>query len=92
MLPSVGHWYELLDRAVRVNDTSLLLGTNSDEGRLLVPPGATPARFEAQVRARFGSYADAILALYPHATEAGARRRCAVGADPELLGQLREDR
>jgi para-nitrobenzyl esterase len=62
-----------LYQAGRFSDTPLLLGTNSDEGRLLAPPGATtPARFEAQIRAQFGSYADAILALYPHATDADA--------------------
>jgi para-nitrobenzyl esterase len=68
-----GDEYELY-RAGRFNDTPLLLGTNSNEGEMLVPPGATPARFEAQMRAQFGSHADAILALYPHATDAEAEQ------------------
>ncbi len=68
-----GGGYELY-QAGRFTDTPLLLGTNSDEGELLVPPGATPARFEAQIRAKYGSYAHAILALYPHATDAEAEQ------------------
>ncbi len=60
--------------AGRFTDTPLLLGTNSDEGEVLVPLGATQARFEAQIRAQYGSYAHAILALYPHATDAEAEQ------------------
>jgi para-nitrobenzyl esterase len=58
----------------RFTDTALLLGTNADEGELLVPPSTTPARFEARIRAQFGSHADAILALYPHATDVEAEQ------------------
>ncbi len=68
-----GNLYELF-QAHRFSDTPLLLGTNSDEGRMFVAPGATPARFEAQVRKQFGSDADAILALYPHTTNAEAEQ------------------
>ncbi len=84
-----------LYQAGQFTDTPLLLGTNSDEGRMLVAPGAIsppenfgtapaagkggspagiPAQFEAQIRAQFGSYAEAILALYPHATDAEAEQ------------------
>jgi len=73
VLPDDQDEYDLY-RTDRFIDTPLLLGTNSDEGRLLAPPRASPAQFEAQIRAKFGSYADAILALYPHATNAEAEQ------------------
>ncbi len=63
-----GSEYELY-QAGRFNDTPILVGTNADEGYGFVLPGTTPARFEAQIRARFGNDALAILAVYPHATE-----------------------
>ncbi len=65
--------YELY-QAGRFNDTPLLLGSNSEEGRMLAPPAATPASFEAQTRALFGSHGDTALALYPHATDAEAEQ------------------
>ena len=66
-----GDQYELY-QAQRFNDTPVLIGTNSDEGGLFVPPGVTAALFESQVRAGFGKHADAILAAYPHASDAEA--------------------
>ncbi|HUK35268.1 MAG TPA: carboxylesterase family protein, partial [Vicinamibacterales bacterium] len=63
--------YELY-QAKRFNDTPILVGTNSDEGGLFVQGSTTPARFEQFVRDGFGKGADAILAAYPHATEAEA--------------------
>jgi para-nitrobenzyl esterase len=63
--------YELY-QAKRFNDTPILVGTNSDEGGLFVQGGTTPARFEQFVRDGFGKGADAILAAYPHATDADA--------------------
>lgn len=55
--------------AGRFNDTPVLIGTNSDEGALFVPPGSvTPEAFVEQVRAGYGEHADRILAAYPHAT------------------------
>ena len=62
-----GDQYELY-QAKRFNDTPVLIGTNSDEGRLFAPPEATPAAFESFVRPSYGKHADAILAAYPHAT------------------------
>lgn len=59
----------------RFNDTPVLIGTNSDEGAMFLPPGSstvTPADFESLVRAGYGERADAILAAYPHATMAEA--------------------
>jgi para-nitrobenzyl esterase len=66
-----GDQYELY-QAKRFNDTPVLIGTNSDEGALFVQPGATVARFEKLVRDGFGPQADAILAAYPHSTDAEA--------------------
>jgi para-nitrobenzyl esterase len=66
-----GDQYELY-QAQRFNDTPVLIGTNSDEGGLFARPGMTPALFESQIRGGYGKQADAILAAYPHATDAEA--------------------
>jgi para-nitrobenzyl esterase len=68
-----GDQYELY-QAKRFNDTPVLIGTNSDEGALFAPPGATPAMFETLVNAGYGKYAEAILAAYPHATNEEAAK------------------
>jgi para-nitrobenzyl esterase len=65
--------YELY-QAGRFNDTPVLIGTNSDEGALFAQPGMTVARFEEMIRAGYGKHADAILAAYPHATDAAAAK------------------
>jgi para-nitrobenzyl esterase len=62
-----GDQYELY-QAKRFNDTPVLIGTNSDEGGLFARPGMTPTLFESQIREGYGKHADAILAVYPHAT------------------------
>jgi para-nitrobenzyl esterase len=66
-----GNQYELY-QAKRFNDTPILIGTNSDEGALFVQPGVTAAGFERLVRQGMGPHADAILAAYPHSTDADA--------------------
>jgi para-nitrobenzyl esterase len=66
-----GDQYELY-QARRFNDTPVLIGTNSDEGSLFIQGGVTSAQFEAAVRSGYGKGADAILAAYPHATDAEA--------------------
>jgi para-nitrobenzyl esterase len=63
-----------LYQAKRFNDTAVLIGTNSDEGAMFTPPGATPAMFESFVRASYDKHADAILAVYPHATNEEAAK------------------
>jgi len=68
-----GDQYELY-QAKRFNDTPVLIGTNSDEGALFAPPGATPALIESFVRGSYGKHADAILAAYPHATNEEAAK------------------
>jgi para-nitrobenzyl esterase len=68
-----GDEYELY-KAGRFNDTPVLIGTNSDEGALFAVPGVTTALFEKQIRDGFGTHADAILAAYPHATDAAAAK------------------
>ena len=68
-----GDQYELY-QAKRFNDTPILVGTNSDEGGLFARPGMTPALFEKQIRDGYGKQADAILAAYPHATDAEAAK------------------
>jgi len=65
--------YELY-QAKRFNDTPVLIGTNSDEGGLFGPQGMTSLRFEQMVRAGYGKGADAILAVYPHATDTEAAK------------------
>ncbi|HEU4618275.1 MAG TPA: carboxylesterase/lipase family protein [Gammaproteobacteria bacterium] len=67
-----GDEYALYE-AGRFNDTPILVGTNSDEGNLFVR-SSTTSQFEAQVRNGYGEGAGAILAAYPHATDAEATR------------------
>jgi para-nitrobenzyl esterase len=55
------------------NDTPVLLGFNSSEGGSR-GPAITPMAFEAQLRMNYGSAAAALLAVYPHASEAEASR------------------
>jgi para-nitrobenzyl esterase len=64
-----GDQYELYE-AKKFNDTPVLIGTNSDEGALFIQAPMKPAQFEQMVRAGFGSQSDAILAAYPHGTDA----------------------
>ncbi len=71
VLPADGY---VLYQAHRFNDVPILVGTNADEGRLFIAPGKTPAQFETQIRAAFGNDASAILAAYPHATNAEAEQ------------------
>ena len=66
-----GDQYELY-QAKKFNDTPILIGTNSDEGALFIQGAVKPAQFEQIVRAGFGPHADAVLAAYPHATDADA--------------------
>jgi len=62
----------------RVNNTPILVGTNSNEGAFrpfrAQFTGMTPEKFETRVHAAFGKYADQILADYPHATPAEAEQ------------------
>ena len=48
----------------RYNDTSILVGYNSDEGASFSPP-ATPQAYIDSVRQRYGPFADELLKLYP---------------------------
>jgi len=66
-----GDQYELYLQK-KFNDTPVLIGTNSDEGALFNQGRVTSAQFEQLVRASMGTHADAILAAYPHATDAEA--------------------
>lgn len=56
----------------RFNDTPILVGTNSDEGAAFTRNPSTPGLFEQYVRNNFGSEAEAILAVYPHADDVQA--------------------
>ena len=66
----------MLHEAGRSQDIPILVGTNSDEGRVgellfgKVPPDA----FFARAREDLGEHAEAILAAYPRATAPEARR------------------
>ncbi len=75
ILPEDGYG---LFQAGRFNDAPILVGTNANEGGMpsirAEFAGTTPEKFEAHVRAAFGPYADAILAVYPHATTAQAEQ------------------
>jgi para-nitrobenzyl esterase len=59
----------------RFNDTPVLVGHTSDETLAFGGPKVVaPADFEKQARDQFGAQADAVLAAYPHASEADAVR------------------
>ena len=62
-----------LYRAGRYNDTPILIGTNGDEGALFVQ-SANASDYTADIRARFGDYADKVLAEYPAGSDAEALR------------------
>ncbi len=53
-----------LYEAGRFNDTPILVGYNSDEG-LSFSPGRTPDEYIANVRKRYGPFADRLLKAYP---------------------------
>ncbi|MDR3703305.1 MAG: carboxylesterase family protein [Candidatus Sulfopaludibacter sp.] len=48
----------------RYNDTPILVGYNSDEGQSFSPP-RTPEDYVAAVKARYGPFADGLVAAYP---------------------------
>ena len=58
----------------RFNDTPIIVGDVSDEAAGFGTRKIEPADFESEVRRGYGKEADAILAVYPHATEAEASR------------------
>jgi para-nitrobenzyl esterase len=58
----------------RFNDTPILVGDVSDEAAAFGAHKVEPFAFETQVRQGFGKEADAILTVYPHATEEQATR------------------
>jgi para-nitrobenzyl esterase len=68
-----GDQYESYE-AGKFNDTPILIGTNSDEGGMFARRGVTSQEFERQIRSNYGPATDAILAAYPHATDAEASR------------------
>ena len=63
-----GDQYELY-LAGRFNDTPILVGTNSDEGGSFARGTVTAKEFETRIRNGFGPEANALLAVYPHASD-----------------------
>ncbi|MGB6449595.1 MAG: carboxylesterase family protein [Steroidobacteraceae bacterium] len=61
-------------REGRFNDTPILVGDVSDESGGFGVRKTDPAAFEREVRQGYGKEADAILAVYPHATDVQATR------------------
>lgn len=55
------------------NDVPTLIGSNADEGSIFTPATTTGAAFREQASRRYGSRADAFLALYPFTTDQEAR-------------------
>ena len=61
--------------AKRFNDTPILLGNTSNElGSFGARGKTTAAQFEEQIKKQYGAQANAILAVYPHSTDADAAR------------------
>jgi para-nitrobenzyl esterase len=65
--------YELFE-AGKFNDTPVLIGTNSNEGRLFATQKTTSASFEQMIRKNYADSADLLLKAYPHATDIEATR------------------
>lgn len=65
--------YRLLESG-GFNDTPVLAGTNSHEGRMFRSQEASSAEFEKMVREGYAEGAEDILNVYPHATDAEATR------------------
>ena len=63
-----------LFEAGEFNDTPVLIGTNSNEGRLFAAQKTTSAGFEQMIRANYAAGAEILLKAYPHATDAEATR------------------
>ena len=61
-----------LYEAGQFNDTSILIGSNSDEGALFVWTRPSPEDFEKQVRSVSGPAAEAVLRAFPHTNGAQA--------------------
>ena len=69
-----GDLYSLY-QAHRFNDTPILIGNTSLElGAFMGNKTVTPAQFEQQIKSQYGPHADAILRVYPHATDAEATK------------------
>jgi para-nitrobenzyl esterase len=68
----LGDQYKLYE-ANRYNDTPVLIGTNADEGALLVPFAKADA-YQKSIHTSYGEYADKILTAYPGGTDAHALR------------------
>ena len=55
------------------NDVNVLIGTNSDEGAMFVQAPVERAKYEADIRAEYGPFADRMLELYPAAEDENTR-------------------
>ena len=64
--------YKLYE-ARRYNDTPILVGYNSDEGASFSPP-KTPEEYVAAVKARYGPFADKLIASLSTRLGNGCRR------------------
>lgn len=58
----------------KYNTTPILIGTNSDEGGMFVTQKVTHGTFEQYLRSKFQAGVDALMQVYPHATDAEAMR------------------
>src|SRR5688572_14093675 len=66
-----GDQYELY-QAKRFNDTPVLVGWNSDEGATFSQGQTPPEALQQLLRTAYGTHAEKLLAVYPHATDAEA--------------------
>jgi len=72
----IGDQYRLYQQG-RYNDTPVLIGTNSDEGALFMPPRVAAVDYKNGIRKGYGRKAEAVLAAYPAADDAQAKRSSA---------------
>jgi para-nitrobenzyl esterase len=64
----------MLFEAGKFNNTPILVGTNSHEGRLFMTQKTTSAGFEQMIQKNYAAGAEELLKAYPHATDAEATR------------------
>jgi para-nitrobenzyl esterase len=65
------------------NDVPILVGSNADEGRSLIPDldTVTATNFDSGITKRWGALPPQLLAPYPHATDQGRVRRDSISSE-----------
>jgi para-nitrobenzyl esterase len=68
------------------NDVPVIIGSNANEGSIFTPESVTAASFREQAGRQYGPDADALLKLYPFATDQEARAAQAASMRDRTFG------